>query len=76
MNYLAHVRRHLLLHSQLVSVAQRSLYIKDKDLDKKNYKPSEQDQLENYIKNYLQDDPKAMSEQDKQKLLEEFKKMQ
>jgi hypothetical protein len=59
-----------------VSAAQRGLYIKDKDLDKKNYKPSEQDQLENYIKNYLQDDPKAMSEQDKQKLLEEFKKMQ
>jgi hypothetical protein len=59
-----------------VHVAQRGLYIKDKDLDKKNYKPSEQDQLENYIKNYLQDDPKAISEQDRQKLFDEYKKVQ
>ncbi len=57
-------------------MSQRGLYFKDKDLDKANYKPSEKDQLEAYIKNYMQDDPKAMSEEEKLKLFEEFKKAQ
>jgi len=37
----------------------RGIYIKDKDLDKTAYKPSDLDQLKVYVKNYMQDDPKG-----------------
>jgi len=68
-----YMRNHLSLHSRLLQVSHRHLYFKDKELDRKNYKPSEQDQLEAYLKNHLQDDPKALSEEDRAKLYEEFK---
>jgi|LauGreDrversion4_2_1035121.scaffolds.fasta_scaffold254860_2 hypothetical protein len=53
---------------RVLQTGMRGLYFKDKDLDKKNYKPSEQDQLEAYLKNHMQDDPKALSEEEKAKL--------
>jgi hypothetical protein len=64
------MRKHLSMQSRILQVSHRSLYFKDKDLDKKNYKPSEQDQLEAYLKNHLQDDPKPISEEEKARLYE------
>lgn len=40
----------------------RGIYIKDKTLDKSAYKPSELDQLDVYMKNYMSDDPKGQAE--------------
>ena len=57
-------------------MAMRGIYSKDKELDKTNYQASELDQLDNYIKNYMQDDPKNLSEEDKQKLVEQFHQLQ
>jgi hypothetical protein len=59
----------------LVSVSVRSIYIKDKELDKSKYKPSETDQLENYLKHYMEDDPKKMSEEDRQRYLAEAQRV-
>jgi hypothetical protein len=38
-----YMRNHLCLQSRILQVSHRHLYFKDKDLDRKNYKPSEQD---------------------------------
>lgn len=67
------ISRHLLQHSRsLVSASRRTIYVKDnKELDKSKYKPTELDQLENYIKNYLEDDPKGIPEEERQRLLAE-----
>lgn len=46
----------------LSSLSVRGIYIKDKALDKKAYKPSELDQLDVYMKNYMSDDPKGQAE--------------
>ena len=39
------------------------------------YQPSEKEQLEAYIKNYMQDDPKNISEEEKARLLEQMKQL-
>ena len=41
------------------------IYTRDKDLDKTKYKPTEMDQLKNYVKNYMKDDPKGVDDQEK-----------
>jgi hypothetical protein len=46
------------------------IYNKDKDLDKSKYKPTDSALLEQYIKNYMKDDPKSMSEEDKKALID------
>ena len=43
-------------------LSSRGIYIKDKTLDKSAYKPSELDQLDVYMKNYMSDDPKGQAE--------------
>lgn len=58
-----------------MQIAMRQIYFKDKDLDKSKYKPSELDQLEAYVKNYMEDDPKNLNEEEKQKLIDEAKRL-
>ncbi len=55
--------------NRLYQIQSRNIYVKDKDLDKRNYKSTELDQLKNYVKYYMQDDPKNLSEEEIQKLL-------
>ena len=66
------VSRHLRSRLLVAAGPVRTIYVKDnKELDKSKYKPNELDQLENYVKNYILDDPKSISEEEKQKLLEQ-----
>jgi hypothetical protein len=62
--------RSMFLKKQIMHVPFRSIYNKDNILNKDMYKPSEKEQLEAYIKNYMQDDPKNISEEEKARLLE------
>ncbi len=54
----------------------RAIYTKDKDLDKSKYKPNELEQLNVYVKNYMEDDPKNLPEAERKRLLEEAQKLQ
>lgn len=60
----------------LLSFNKMTIYMKDKDLDKSKYKPSELDQINNYLNNYAKDDPKALSDEEKQKLIEKAERLQ
>ena len=46
--------------------------MKDKALDKTQYKPSEHDQLNVYIKNYMEADPKAVNDEERAKLMSDL----
>lgn len=55
---------------RITNLPTMTIYVKDKELDKSQYKPSKADQYENYMKNYIHDDPKK--EEEKQKILKEI----
>lgn len=52
--------------------------MRDKDLDKKKYKPeeAEADYIKQYIANYMNNDPRPLSTEEREKLVQEAEEMQ
>ncbi|CDW71931.1 UNKNOWN [Stylonychia lemnae] len=49
--------------------------MKDKDLDKSRYQPSDADYIKQYVQNYMKEDPRGLSEEEKQKLTNKAEKL-